>query len=62
MHLKAALREEQAYGVAGVVKIVHILEREIITAMRLLGARSVQDLKPELVERVDWQPLLRAKL
>ncbi|KAH0590571.1 hypothetical protein H2248_000711 [Termitomyces sp. 'cryptogamus'] len=56
------LYAQSAYGVAGVVKIVHILEREILTAMRLLGARSVQDLKPELVERVDWQPLLCAKL
>ncbi|KAG6846015.1 hypothetical protein H0H87_011063 [Tephrocybe sp. NHM501043] len=38
-----------AYGVPGVVKIVQLLRREIITAMRLLGACSVQDLKPQMV-------------
>ncbi|KAF8078484.1 FMN-dependent dehydrogenase-domain-containing protein [Lyophyllum atratum] len=56
------LYAQSAYGVPGVVKIIQILEREIITAMRLLGATSIQDLKPEMVERVDWQPLLRPKL
>ncbi|KAG6832462.1 hypothetical protein H0H92_001508 [Tricholoma furcatifolium] len=56
------LYAQSSYGVAGVVKIVHILEREIVTAMRLLGASSVQDLKPEMVERIDWQPVIRPKL
>ncbi|KAG6911859.1 hypothetical protein DXG01_000106 [Tephrocybe rancida] len=56
------LYAQSAYGVPGVVKIVHLLEREIVTAMRLLGAGSVQDLTPEMVERVDWQPLVRPKL
>ncbi|KAF5377509.1 hypothetical protein D9615_005284 [Tricholomella constricta] len=56
------LYAQSAYGVPGVVKIVQILEREILTAMRLLGAASLQDLIPEMVERVDWQPLLRPKL
>ncbi|KAJ7040470.1 FMN-dependent dehydrogenase [Mycena alexandri] len=56
------LYAQSAYGEAGVVKIVHILEREILTGMRGLGATSVKDLRPEMVERVDWEPLPRAKL
>ncbi|KAG6819235.1 hypothetical protein H0H93_013927 [Arthromyces matolae] len=56
------LYAQSAYGVPGVVKIVNILRREIITAMRLLGAQSVEDLKPEMVERVDWQTLPRSRL
>ncbi|KAJ6604787.1 FMN-dependent dehydrogenase-domain-containing protein [Mycena vulgaris] len=59
---RAFLYAQSAYGESGVVKIVRILEREIITAMRGLGAASVKDLKPEMIERVDWQPLPRAKL
>ncbi|OCH96393.1 hypothetical protein OBBRIDRAFT_237224 [Obba rivulosa] len=47
---------QSAYGEEGVVKAVQILEREIVTSMRLLGATSVKDLVPEMVERVDWQP------
>lgn len=39
----------QAYGVAGVSKIIDILRREIVTAMRLLGASKVEDLRPEMV-------------
>lgn len=38
-----------AYGEAGVVKTVRILEREIVTGMRLLGASSIKELTPELV-------------
>ncbi|KAJ7786460.1 FMN-dependent dehydrogenase-domain-containing protein [Mycena metata] len=56
------LYAQSAYGEAGVVKIVRILEREILTGMRGLGATSVKDLRPEMVERVDWDPLPRAKL
>ncbi|KAF7339355.1 hypothetical protein MSAN_02149400 [Mycena sanguinolenta] len=56
------LYAQSAYGEAGVVKIVQILEREIISGMRGLGAASIKDLKPEMVERVDWEPLSRAKL
>ena len=41
----------QAYGTAGVVKIVRILEREIVTGMQLIGARTVHDLVPEMVRR-----------
>lgn len=39
----------QAYGAPGVVKIIRILEREIATGMRLLGAASVNDLVPGMV-------------
>ncbi|KAF5357138.1 hypothetical protein D9756_006810 [Leucocoprinus leucothites] len=56
------LYAQSAYGVAGVVKIVQILRKEIVTAMRLIGASTIGDLCPEMVERVDWQPRLPAKL
>lgn len=39
----------QAYGVAGVVKITQILRREIVTAMKLVGATTIKDLRPEMV-------------
>ncbi|KAH9835686.1 FMN-dependent dehydrogenase [Rhodofomes roseus] len=52
------LYAQSAYGEAGVVQTVRILQREIILGMRLLGVTSVDQLTPELVERVDWQPLL----
>ncbi|KAL4243141.1 cytochrome b5 family protein [Abortiporus biennis] len=55
------LYAQSAYGAAGVVKIVRILEREIVTAMQLIGARRVSDLVPEMVQRVDWEPI-QAKL
>ncbi|KAF5383433.1 hypothetical protein D9757_006149 [Collybiopsis confluens] len=48
-----------AYGEAGVSKLLSILNREIVTSMRLLGAASLKDLTPELVERVDWEPVGR---
>ncbi|KAL5480695.1 hypothetical protein ACEPAI_9635 [Sanghuangporus weigelae] len=50
-----------AYGDAGVERLIRILETEIILGMRLLGATKVDELVPEMVERVDWQPLV-AKL
>ncbi|KAF9015295.1 FMN-dependent dehydrogenase-domain-containing protein [Cyathus striatus] len=56
------LYAQSAYGVAGVLKIIQVLEREILTAMRLLGASSIQDLNPSMIERVDWQPPLCSKL
>ncbi|KAL1749052.1 FMN-dependent dehydrogenase-domain-containing protein [Schizophyllum fasciatum] len=56
------LYAQGAYGVGGVKRITHILETEIVTAMRLMGASSIKDLIPELVERVDWQPELKARL
>ncbi|TCD67032.1 hypothetical protein EIP91_000652 [Steccherinum ochraceum] len=51
------LYAQSAYGAAGVVKAIRILEREIVMGMQLIGARSVHDLVPEMVERVDWQPV-----
>ncbi|KAJ7619164.1 FMN-dependent dehydrogenase-domain-containing protein [Mycena polygramma] len=59
---RAFLYAQSAYGEAGVVKIVNILQREIVTSMRGLGATCIKDLKPEMVERVDWEPLPGAKL
>ncbi|KAJ7597181.1 FMN-dependent dehydrogenase-domain-containing protein [Mycena floridula] len=56
------LYAQSAYGDVGVTKIIQILQREILTGMRLLGAASVKDLKPDLIERVDWQPLMRPRL
>jgi len=44
----------QAYGAPGVVKIIRILEREIITGMRLLGAAAVDHLRPEMVGVIYW--------
>lgn len=39
----------QAYGAAGVTKVIRILEREVLLGMRMLGARSVSELVPEMV-------------
>jgi len=52
------LYAQSAYGDAGVVKIVKILEREIVYGMQLLGASTVRELVPEMVERINWQPVL----
>jgi len=48
------LYAQSAYGAAGVVRLVRILEKELVWGMRLLGVRNVNDLVPEMVERVDW--------
>lgn len=42
------------YGERGVTKAIEILEEEIALAMRLVGARSVSELRPEMVERNDY--------
>ena len=39
----------QAYGEAGVVHLVRILQREIRFGMESLGVRSIDQLSPELV-------------
>ncbi|CAA7266569.1 unnamed protein product [Cyclocybe aegerita] len=52
------LYAQSAYGAAGVAKVIEILQREIVTAMRLLGASTVKDLRPEMIQRADWQPVL----
>ncbi|KAJ3570720.1 hypothetical protein NP233_g4212 [Leucocoprinus birnbaumii] len=46
---RSFLYAQSAYGEAGVVRIVKILRREILTAMRLLGASTVADLRPDMV-------------
>ncbi|KAH8109771.1 FMN-dependent dehydrogenase-domain-containing protein [Phellopilus nigrolimitatus] len=55
------LYAQSAYGEAGVERLIRILETEIILGMRLLGARNVNELVPEMVEQVNWQPFV-AKL
>ncbi|KAL7285641.1 hypothetical protein ACG7TL_000746 [Trametes sanguinea] len=52
------LYAQSAYGEDGVVRTVDILKREIVTGMRLLGVQTVNQLVPEMVENVNWQPLL----
>jgi L-lactate dehydrogenase (cytochrome) len=42
----------QAYGAAGVSKIVEILRREIMTAMTFVGASTLKDLKPEMASLI----------
>ncbi|PBK98430.1 hypothetical protein ARMGADRAFT_1051852 [Armillaria gallica] len=59
---RSFLYAQSAYGEIGVLKILKILEKEIVTAMKLVGAASVKDLTPDLVERVDWQTLVRSRL
>lgn len=39
----------QAYGEAGVTRLIRILDREMRTGMALLGAATLNDLKPEYV-------------
>ncbi|EKM60941.1 uncharacterized protein PHACADRAFT_204088 [Phanerochaete carnosa HHB-10118-sp] len=42
------LYAQSAYGTEGVVKVIRILEREIYMCMRLIGARTVDDLVPQM--------------
>ncbi|KAF8592453.1 hypothetical protein K439DRAFT_1400272 [Ramaria rubella] len=53
---RPALYAQSAYGEAGVLRLITILEREIRAGMALLGAANIKDLKPELVEQVSFQP------
>ena len=46
------LYAQSAYGEEGVVRAVRILERELLTGMRLMGAASIKDLRPELVRHM----------
>ncbi|KAI5480917.1 L-mandelate dehydrogenase [Pseudohyphozyma bogoriensis] len=46
---------QSAYGEDGVVRTIRILEEEIVTGMRLLGARTLKDLKPEMVQCLTGQ-------
>ncbi|KAL1952095.1 hypothetical protein VTO73DRAFT_1244 [Trametes versicolor] len=52
------LYAQSAYGEDGVIRTVDILKREIVTGMRLLGVQNVNQLAPEMVENVNWQPLV----
>ncbi|KZT34745.1 hypothetical protein SISSUDRAFT_1065055 [Sistotremastrum suecicum HHB10207 ss-3] len=52
------LYAQSAYGEAGVIKLIRIMERELLTGMRLLGATKYSELKPEMVERVDFEARL----
>ncbi|KAK4058620.1 hypothetical protein OIO90_000064 [Microbotryomycetes sp. JL221] len=44
------LYAQACYGPAGIVRVAQILQGEIESGMKLLGAKSVKDLKPEMVE------------
>ncbi|KAF9225744.1 hypothetical protein BS17DRAFT_777618 [Gyrodon lividus] len=59
---RAFLYAQSAYGEAGVIHLVRILQREIKFGMESLGVRSIDQLVPEMVERVDWQAAVAAKL
>lgn len=48
------LYAQSAYGSEGVERLVGMLEGEVVRCMRLLGVRCVGELRPEMVERVDW--------
>ncbi|KAJ3558673.1 hypothetical protein NM688_g781 [Phlebia brevispora] len=43
------LYAQSAYGAAGVARAVRILEREIISCMRQLGVRKIEELVPKMV-------------
>ncbi|GFZ51529.1 (S)-mandelate dehydrogenase, mitochondrial [Saitozyma sp. JCM 24511] len=47
------LYAQTCYGEQGVVRAIQILEEEIQIGMRLLGAKSIADLKPSMVELLD---------
>ncbi|KZT06829.1 uncharacterized protein LAESUDRAFT_138709 [Laetiporus sulphureus 93-53] len=55
---RAFMYAQSAYGEAGIIHTVRILHREIVLGMRLLGVTRLDELKPEMVERMDWQPAL----
>ncbi|KIJ21373.1 hypothetical protein PAXINDRAFT_164891, partial [Paxillus involutus ATCC 200175] len=59
---RAFLYAQSAYGEAGVVHLVRMLQREIKFGMESPGVRSIDQLLPEMVERVDWQPVVAPKL
>ncbi|KAK8846894.1 hypothetical protein IAR55_005984 [Kwoniella newhampshirensis] len=44
------LYAQAAYGESGVIRAVRILENEIVTAMRLLGLTSLEQITPDMVE------------
>ncbi|KAM0748302.1 L-mandelate dehydrogenase, partial [Meredithblackwellia eburnea MCA 4105] len=50
---RVMLYAQTCYGDAGIVRATEILEREIKSGMRLLGARTIQELRPEMIELMD---------
>ena len=48
MYRRQADLIRQAYGEAGVERLIHIMETEIILGMRLLGATKISELVPEM--------------
>ncbi|KAG9315419.1 FMN-dependent dehydrogenase-domain-containing protein [Chiua virens] len=54
---RAFLYAQSGYGEAGVVHLVRILQREIKFGMESLGVSSIDQLSPEMVERVDWHAI-----
>ncbi len=49
------------YGELGVIKAARIIEEELVAGMRMLGAASLADLKPEMVVRDDFYGSLIAQ-
>ncbi|KAI5476148.1 hypothetical protein MNV49_000366 [Pseudohyphozyma bogoriensis] len=49
------LYSQSAYGEDGVVRTIRILEEEIVNGMRLMGAPTLKDLKPEMVQCLSGQ-------
>ncbi|KAJ7282975.1 L-mandelate dehydrogenase, partial [Mycena rebaudengoi] len=50
---RTMLYAQACYGEAGVLRACEIMQAEIQRGMRLLGAKTIKDLKPELVELLD---------
>lgn len=44
---------QAAHGEAGCIRVTEILKEEIVTGMKLLGAKTIKDLKPEMLELMD---------
>ncbi|KAK4703259.1 L-lactate dehydrogenase (cytochrome), partial [Phenoliferia sp. Uapishka_3] len=47
------LYAQTCYGDAGTIRATEILQREVTSGMRLLGAKRIEDLKPEMIELLD---------
>ncbi|KAJ9123672.1 hypothetical protein QFC24_003443 [Naganishia onofrii] len=53
---RAFLYANGTYGEEGCAKTIEIMQKEICTAMALLGAHTVKDLKPEMVKPLGFVP------
>ncbi|KAI5479365.1 L-aminoadipate-semialdehyde dehydrogenase [Pseudohyphozyma bogoriensis] len=47
---RAIIYAQTCYGEEGIIRALEIVTTEVQTAMRLLGARSVKELRPEMLE------------